>query len=166
MEKWENIKGYKDVYQVSTYGRVRSFRTGKPLIMAQTAGTWGYFVVNINKTPRLVHRLIAETYLPNPDNKPEVNHINGDKLDNLPTNLEWVTSSENSLHAVEIGLNEYTRSKRRKVAQYDLEGTFIREYESISAVARAFGKKGQHTNVRKVCEGRRKSFQGYVFEYI
>lgn len=154
------------MYQVSNYARVRSFRKGKPQILAQTSGTWGYLVSNINKNPRLVHRLVAETFIPNPNNKKEVNHINGDKFDNIPENLEWVTPSENINHAVNTGLNQYTLDKCKRVAQYDREGNFIAEYPSINSAAESVGKPGQHTNLRKVCEGKRKSFQGYFWKYI
>lgn len=165
MEIWKNVKGY-DSYQVSNYGRVRRLSKGVYKIKGQNTGTWGYFVTNIDGTPKLVHRLIAEAFIPNPDNKLEVNHINGDKLDNLPSNLEWVTFSENKIHAIQTGLNDYTKNKMKKVAQYSLEGDFIREYESINQVAKCFGKEGQHSNVRKVCEGKRKTFQGYIFKYV
>lgn len=166
METWKDIIGYDGMYQVSNYARVRSFKKGKPNILAQSSGTWGYFVVNINKTPKLVHRLVAETFIPNPQNKNEVNHINGDKFDNIPENLEWVTPSENKLHAVRTGLNKGTLERCRPVAQYDREGNFIAEYPSINNAAESLGKKGQHTNLRKVCEGKRKSCQGYFWKYI
>ena len=167
MEIWKDIKGYDGMYQVSSYARVRSFRTGEPRIMAQSAGTWGYFVANINKTPKLIHRLVAEAFIPNPEGKTEVNHKNGDKFDNLPENLEWASPRENISHAIDTGLNAYTKAKRKPVAQYDREGNFIAEYKSIQEATEAVtGKKGQHSNLRAVCEGKRKSFQGYFWKYI
>lgn len=167
MEVWKDIKGYEGIYQVSNYSRVRSFRKGTDRIMAQTSGTWGYLVVNIDKTPKLVHRLVAEAFIPNPENKIEVNHINGDKFDNLISNLEWATPSENIRHAIATGLNKYTADKMRKVRQFDREGRFIAEYPSINEAARIVsGREGQHTNLRKVCEGKRKSFQGYYWTYV
>lgn len=166
MEIWKPIRFYMGAYEVSNYGRVRSLQSGKPRIMAQTSGTWGYLVVNLNGTPKLVHRLIADTFIPNPQGKKEVNHVNGDKFDNIPENLEWVTPSENIKHAVHTGLNQFTLDKCKKVAQYDREGNFIAEYPSINSAAEALGKPGQHTNLRKVCEGKRKSFQGYFWKYI
>lgn len=165
MEIWKNVKGLES-YQVSNYGRVRRLSNGVYKIKGQNTGTWGYSVTNVNGSPKLVHRMIAEAFIPNVENKPEVNHKNGDKLDNLPENLEWVTGSENIQHAIHTGLNEYTKNKMKRVAQYSVEGNLIAEYDSINAAAKGIGVPGQHGNIRKVCLGERKHCKGFIFKFI
>lgn len=79
-----------------------------------------------------VHRLVAETFMPNLKNKPQVNHINGIKTDNNVQNLEWVTNKENCVHAVKNGL--YKRKKHKNILQFSLNGQFIKEWETFSEV--------------------------------
>lgn len=103
---WLDIVGYENLYRVSDKGEVFSVRTNK--ILKPTIGRDGYSKVvfsvgNKRKTLR-VNRLVATTFVDNPNNKPIVNHIDGDKLNNKSTNLEWVTEQENAIHASKIGL--------------------------------------------------------------
>ena len=122
MEIWKDIKGYKGLYQVSNYGKVRSlerliwikrnncFGKFKSNLLNQETGINGYPKVilckkNLPKT-YLVHRLIAIAFIPNIYNKQEVNHLNGIKTDNRLKNLEWTTLSENHIHAYKIGLQK------------------------------------------------------------
>lgn len=122
--KWLPIKDYENLYEVSDTGLIRSVDRvlkvkgqkdrlfkGKELYLHSNVQL-EYKQVNLwkdNKGHTLyVHRLVAQTFIPNPENKPEVNHINGNRQDNRVENLEWVTSSENSYHANEYGLRVYS----------------------------------------------------------
>lgn len=123
-EEWEIISGFEE-YEVSTYGRVRSWKKRQgvriikqpnPKIMALRIDTRGYKLVRLcvngrhfNKT---VHRLVASAFIPNPENKPQVNHINGQKTDPHVTNLEWCTGSENCQHALDSELYLIARGDR------------------------------------------------------
>ena len=101
------VKGYENLYEVSNLGRVSNYRK---VLKTYTLNS-GYLAMKLVKDGGrksvLLHRLVAEHFIPNPENKLEVNHINGDKTDNRVENLEWVTSSENKKHALNTGLKEY-----------------------------------------------------------
>lgn len=105
---WQDIKGFEGLYQVSTCGNIKSLRSNRILIPVKDKK--GYFRVSLypiglsKRKSKQVHRLVAETYLDNHENKPQVNHVNGIKANNKVNNLEWVTSSENCLHAHRTGL--------------------------------------------------------------
>ena len=119
-EVWKDIEGYEGVYQVSTCGNIKSLakprKNGnsrcyiqKEKLLKQSFTSTGYKKVELYKDGKRksfkVHRLVAIAFIPNPDNKPEVNHIDGNKINNNIDNLEWVTSSENTIHAYETGLS-------------------------------------------------------------
>ena len=108
-EIWRPIEGYED-YQVSNFGRVKSFKQGKIIIRKPALNMQGYLYVILHKDgkqkPFRINRLVALAFIPNPDNKPEVNHKVGCKLNNYVGNLEWVTSSENQRHAFDNGLQK------------------------------------------------------------
>jgi hypothetical protein len=123
-EEWRFVKGYKGLYKVSTKGRIKSLdriklsRLGNPyifkgkLLKGKTRDEDGYAIVGLtNRKGKLknkkVHRLVAIAFIPNPKNKPEVNHKNGIKDDNVVINLEWTTTKENADHAIKTGLVDH-----------------------------------------------------------
>ena len=110
-EEWRDVVGYEGLYHVSNFGRVKSFHNnGVRILNPSFADYPGYYVVNLTKSgdqrTQYVHILVAQSFIPNPENKSYVNHIDGDKLNNCLENLEWVTPTENSRHAWQIGLIE------------------------------------------------------------
>jgi hypothetical protein len=95
LEIWKDIKGYEGIYQVSNTGRIRSLLFNKQKTLKGSMNSEGYLTVRLKGKTYHIHRIVAETFIPNPDNKPEVDHINTDRCDNDVNNLRWVTRKEN-----------------------------------------------------------------------
>lgn len=143
--------------KVSNKGNVVSYKRGVryPLKAYHTHN--GYQLVNASRPPQLVHRLVAETWIPNPDHYGEVNHINGDKDDNRVENLEWVTHSENLRHAYRTGLEKPKGTPIRIVETDEV-------FESQRECARRIGCTEQA--ISSCLAGRQSTCRGYHFEYV
>ena len=109
-EIWKPVVGFEDYYRVSNTGKVFSIRSNRYLNQAPKHTGYRDIELNVNgkASYKRMHRLVAEAFIPNPLNKPAVNHIDGNKLNNNASNLEWVTNSENMQHAVDTGLQPYS----------------------------------------------------------
>lgn len=157
---WKLINEHPN-YEVSDMGQVRNITTGR--ILKDRINTRGYTVVYLStngkvKTKRL-HRLVAEAFIPNPNGKEQVNHIDADKRNNEVSNLEWTSRHENYAHAVKLGLSKSSIG----VVQYTLEGEYINEYESLTKAANSV--RGKTCSIKLVCEGVRKQHKNYVWRY-
>lgn len=187
-EVWKDIEGYEGLYQVSNLGRVKSLkrfvnckngkRTVNEKILIQHDNTHGYCAVILSKNCKTknctVHRLVAKAFIPNLENKEDINHINGVKTDNYVDNLEWVTRRENIIHSWNMGLSKYhdhTTGKTdrlcknsKSVNQYDMNGNFIKNWGSISQISRELGYCG--TEISKCCRGLVKHSHHYVWKFL
>ena len=148
--------------KVSNKGNVVSCKRGAPYPLKMRHNNSGYQMVHVaHASSQLVHRMVAETWIPNPNHGKQVNHINGDKDDNRVENLEWVTPSQNLCHAFRTGL---------KKPAGGLEATPVRIvetgeiFESISECARRIG--GAHSSIRNCLAGKQSTHRGYHFEYV
>lgn len=121
-EEWRDVAGYEGLYQVSNMGRVKSFHHGKVVVFSPKCYRNRYPEVYLSNNGRdervLAHRLVAQTFIPNPEGKEQVNHKNGVKSDNRIENLEWVTGSENMRHAYRTGLAKPCRRLTAEQVRY------------------------------------------------
>lgn len=162
---------YED-YKVSNLGRILSLdynHTGKPGLMTPCDNGCGYLRVCLSKNREdktcRVHRLVAETFIPNPDNLPQVNHIDENKKNNRVDNLEWKSPKDNCNHGTrnERMRKALTNGKcSKKVLQFTLDGEFVREWPSISECSRNGFNKG---NVCACCRGKKPQYKGFLWMY-
>ena len=161
-EIWKDIPEYKGLYQISNLGRVKSLNynhTGKKRILSPGTSR-GYLCVILCKNGKIkkftIHRLVAMTFLENPDNLPMVNHKDENKQNNSVSNLEWCTSQYN------VTYNNRHRIYSRKVGCFK-DGKLIKVYDAIKDVKKAGFNDG---NVCSVLKGRRKLAGGYHWQYL
>ena len=177
--EWRPAVGFEGFYEVSNDGLVRSVarvvirRDGKPMpvkqqIMKQVLSNAGYVRVSMSKDGwkgwKSVHRLVAESFIANPENKREVNHKDGDKMNNAVDNLEWVTSKENAAHRNATGLwrkpdlTGYIERHKRKVI---VDGEHV--FNSITEAAEFIGST--ESQVCQTARGNYKTTNGHTVEY-
>ena len=177
MEVWKKITGTDGKYEVSNTGKVRSLNyksSGKVRVLKPAPDPKGYMKTMLPYSSKWktvkIHRLVAEAFIPNPENKPQVNHINGDKADNRAENLEWVSNYDNAHHALDHGLFEnsiiatqQSNQKRKKpLIAIDSEGNVF-EFGSQNEASRQLKVNRRH--IQSVLNGQRKTTGGYIFRY-
>lgn len=160
IEIYKTIEEYPN-YEVSNMGNVR--RKGRKILRPLFTKNTGYYMVCLynefgNKRV-LIHRLVAQAFIPNPNNYPVVNHINEDKTDNRVENLEWCTQSYNINYGTSI--NKIRKSKQKGCLQMDMEGNIIKEWECIRVAQRTL----KINNISKCCMGKMRTTGGYKWKY-
>lgn len=158
LEEWRPIDGYENLYAVSSKGRVKNIETGK--VLKNKIGSHGYPFVALCKgdgKPKqiMIHRLVAEAFIENPDNLAQVNHIDECKSNNDVENLEWCTASQNTRHSA--------HQRSCKINQLSLDGEFIKQWESSEQIKRHLGYSNGH--IIDFCKGKRNKAYGFRWEY-
>lgn len=174
-EIWKDIQGYEGLYQVSNLGRVKSLnynRSGKERILKYGTNTQGYLNVClcVNKQRKMfaVHRLVAETFIANINNLPQVNHIDENKHNNCVSNLEWCTSKYNNNYgtcaqrALLTRIIRNSKTAPKKIDQYSLDGKFIKTWNSGTELVKCGFHNG---NICSCCNGLLKTSKGYIWKY-
>lgn len=175
-EVWKDIVGYEGLYQISNLGRVKSLPRPKTKggIMTQHADKRGYKVVVLSKQGKLkvckIHRLVAEAFIPNPGNLPQINHKDENKQNNCANNLEWCTAKYNANYGTKA-MRAYATSKRmgkalneeKPIIQYDLNRKYVAGYSSATEASVILGV--DQSTISKCCRHIRKSAYGYLWEY-
>lgn len=163
-EIWKDIPEFEGLYQISNLGNVRSLYSGSYHIISQFSIPSGYMYVSLHKAGkkinRSVHRLVAKAFIDNPCNLKDVNHIDGNKQNNVVSNLEWCSHKDNMKHAVYTGL--HTKFNQKKVLC--VETGVI--YNSAVAAHKATGADVR--NISKVCRGKPNSHTtgGYHWRFV
>lgn len=156
------IRGFEN-YSINTEGIIFSLKSNKPI--CQWVDNVGYLQVNLRKDKKKyykrVHRLVAENFIDNPDNLPQVNHIDGNKKNNHTNNLEWTDNKSNTQHGYD---NNLYHSKKRSIPikVYDKQGNYINTYKSIRSAAEGL-KLNRKTLSRIIFDNKENNYD-YIFE--
>ena len=180
-EIWEDIPNYEGLYQASNLGRIRSVDRYKEVIIKNQYGEYkrtkffksyilkqqtyiGYKCVQLHINGKYkwekVHRLVAMAFVPNPENKPQVNHIDGNKSNNNVLNLEWCNQSYNTKHAYK---NNLIKHYKIEINQYDLEGNYIKTWESAKEIGKKL--KIKNSQICRCCKNENSTAGGYYWKY-
>lgn len=164
-EQWRIIKEASN-YEISNTGKVRNRISLRILKGRKTKGGYLQVSLKIDETQkflnRYIHRLVAQYWIDNIENKKEVNHKDGNKENNNIENLEWVTPSENQKHRHSIGIRT---TSNKKVGKFTIDGKLIAEYNSIQEAANK-ENNGVRVSIDNVVHGKRKTLKGFIWKFL
>src|SRR4030095_4582563 len=183
-EIWKNIPEYDGIYQISNFGRIKSLERIiydsrgwecriRERILKNRIGYRKYWMINLNNEGKCktyqVYRLVANAFIQNIDNKPCVNHIDGNKLNCHVSNLEFVTHLENYKHAVSAGLTKEGtgggyRKEKKRIVQFDLHNNFIKEWDAISWAAKEL--RINRSNIQRCLSNKIQTAYGFKWQYV
>lgn len=179
-EIWKDIKGYEGLYQVSNLGRVKSLnryvkcknnnlRLCKGKILSSENNGNGYLIINLSKNGKIkinyIHKLVAEAFIPNPENLPQINHKDECKTNNIWANLEWCSSSYNANYGTrnQKMRNEKIKKYGKKINQYDLNNNLINTFDSLSLIAEKLNYCP--IAISNCCKGKTRTSYGYIWRF-
>jgi NUMOD4 motif-containing protein/HNH endonuclease/NUMOD1 domain-containing protein len=188
IEIFVSVNGYDGIYEISNFGRIKSLKRNieylnkngnvvncvlPEKILIPGVHTNGYLKISLYKNAKeerfFIHRLVAIHFILNPENKPQVNHKDGDRKNCKLNNLEWATGSENKIHSFtvlgrkNIGLKGKDNVSSKVVLQYDLNGNFLNEFESSGDARRRLGLSSNH--ITDCCTGKLKNAYGFIWKF-
>ena len=176
-EVWRDIKGFEGLYQVSNSGKVKSLnfhRENRECELKSKVTKDGYYETALSKNGKYkyirTHRLVAMAFCENPNNKNEVNHIDGNKLNNRADNLEWVTSSENQKHAYKLGLQKVSggailNRKKVKCIELDIVASSLHDMQRILC-EKGFTNSTRLNRLSAVMNSGKREYLGLHFIFI
>ena len=167
IEEWCPIKEYEGLYEVSDWGNVRSIKRNNKILRPRNVGGYLQLVLYKNglKTPKYIHRLVAEAFIPNPDNLPQVNHIDEDTTNNALCNIEWCTADYNTNYGNrnnKVSKKLFNGKLSKPAYQYTLNGELVKIWPSVSEAAR---NGFNHTSISRCCNGKIKNYKNYKWSY-
>ena len=163
-EEWKDIPNYEGLYQVSNLGRVKSLARGNKKerirIPAKARNGYLYIVLSKNGVQHTIriHRVVAEQFIPNPNNYETVNHKDFDKNNNSCSNLEWMPMGDNIRHAKDNSIGN-----NKPVLQYTLDGEFVREWHSAYRAGKELGFTSEL--ISKCCRGKQHEHKGFIWKF-
>lgn len=165
-EIWKDIKDYEGLYQVSNFGRIKSlngYGHKKEIILSQGKSNYYQVILSKNgiKKNRMVHRLVAEAFVSNPNNYKEVNHKDEDKYNNNSNNLEWCDRKYNCNYGTRV--ERVHKKQRKKINQYDKNGNFIKCWSSRKDINSELGIPS--STISGCCLGYLKTAHNYIWKY-
>jgi hypothetical protein len=166
LRKFKDVVGYEGLYKINKDSDIYSIKSEKIIIPQKNEYVTIKLYKNGKGTRRSVHRLVAEAYKKNPNNKPLVNHKDGNKHNNNASNLEWSTHKENAKHAYDLGLiirNDQIKKGAKIVKQLETNGRMVRMFASIHEASRMTGF--DRSDISKCCRKIRKTCSGYIWRY-